>query len=84
MVWLGVAAAAVALTLAIDAPLLAWFAGHRGWWFAVRAMPLRVLYYGLNAASVSLALLGFGFRRQQPHATKNDQVTGPADPRLVG
>ena len=84
MVWLGVAAAAAALTLALNAPLLAWFARHRGWWFAIRTMPLRVLYYALNAVSVSLALLTFAFRRQQPHVIKNDRVAGPADPRLVG
>ena len=84
MIWLGVAAAAAALTLAINAPLLAWLARHRGWWFALRAMPLRVLYYALNAVSVSLGLLAFAFRRQQPRAIKNERVTGPADPRLVG
>jgi hypothetical protein len=83
MIWLGVAAAAVALTLAINAQLLAWFARHRGWWFALRAMPLRVLYYALNAVSVSLALLPFAFRRQQPRAIKDDRVAG-RDPRLVG
>ena len=84
IIWLGVAAAAAVLTLAINAPLLTWFARHRGWWFALRAMPLRILYYALNAVSVSSALLAFAFRRQQRRAMKNDRVTGPADPRLVG
>jgi hypothetical protein len=82
-IWLAAAALAVAATLAINAPLLAWLARHRGWWFATRAMPLRVLYYGLNAVSVSLALLPFALGHRQPRSMKNDQVTGP-DPRLVG
>jgi hypothetical protein len=80
---LAVGAASLTLTLAINAPLLAWFARHRGWWFALRAMPLRILYYGLNAVSVAFALLAFAFRRQQPGSVKNDRVTGP-DPRLAG
>jgi hypothetical protein len=60
-----VAAAAMTAVLAINAPLLAWFARQRGWGFAIRAMPLRLLYYALNAVSVSLALLPFVFGRQQ-------------------
>jgi GT2 family glycosyltransferase len=63
--WLVAAAAAMTAVLAINAPLLAWFARQRGWGFAIRAMPLRLLYYALNAVSVSLALLPFVFGRQQ-------------------
>jgi hypothetical protein len=61
-----VASTAVIAILAIDGPLLAWFARHRGWWFALRAIPLRLLYHALNAVSVSLALLPVGFGRQNP------------------
>ena len=43
--------------LVINAPLFAWFARHRGWWFAARVMPLRVLYYVLNGISVILAVM---------------------------
>ena len=63
--WLVVAGAAIAAILAINAPLLAWFARHRGWWFAFRAMPLRLLYYALNAVSVSLAMLPSGLNEQR-------------------
>jgi hypothetical protein len=63
--WLVVASAAMAATLAINGPLLAWFARQRSWGFALCAMPLRLLYYALNAVSVSLALLPFSFGRQQ-------------------
>jgi GT2 family glycosyltransferase len=89
MIWLAVAAAAVTATLAINGPLLAWFARHRGWGFALRAMPLRLLYYALNAVSVSLALLPFAFGRQQPRSFGPFATTGlekriAADPRLVG
>lgn len=65
LAWLLVAAAAMAAVLAINGPLLAWFARQRGWGFAIRAMPLRLLYYVLNAVSVSVAVLPFIFSRQQ-------------------
>ena len=71
--WLAVAASAIAATLAINAPLLAWFARQRGWRFALCAVPLRLLYYVLNAVSVSLALLPVAFDR--PH-TARAQVGG--------
>ncbi len=64
-VWLTVAAAATGTTLAINAPLLVWLARQRSWGFALGAVPLRLLYYGLNTVSVCLALLPFGFGRQR-------------------
>ena len=67
-IWLALAVAAVTVTLAVNWPLLAWFARHRGWGFALRAAPLRFLYYWLNAVSVSLALLTFAFSGQQPRS----------------
>jgi GT2 family glycosyltransferase len=63
-----VASTVVIAILAIDGPLLAWFARQRGWWFALRAIPLRFLYHALNAVSVWLALLPFGFSRQNPRS----------------
>ena len=82
MTWLAIAAAAMAVILAVNGPLLAWFARHRGWWFAIRVVPLRLLYYVLNAVSVSLAVLQFAFSRQQPRSMNEDRVTG-SDPRLA-
>jgi GT2 family glycosyltransferase len=61
--WLAVAAGALAATLALNGPLLAWFARQRGWRFALCSVPLRLLYYVLNAVSVSLALLPVAFDR---------------------
>lgn len=55
--WLIAAAAGCGGALALNAPLLAWFARHRGWSFALRVVPLRLLYYGLNGVSVALASL---------------------------
>jgi len=57
MGWLATAAGALVLILAINLPLLAWFARHRDWRFALSAVPLRLLYYALNVVSVGLALL---------------------------
>jgi glycosyltransferase involved in cell wall biosynthesis len=63
--WLMLSAGAVIAIVAMNVPLLAWFARHRGWGFAIRAMPLRLLYYALNAVSVSLAVLPLGYGRHQ-------------------
>jgi len=68
---LALSAAAVAATLAINGPLLAWFARQRGWWFALRILPLRLLYYTLNSISVSLAVLPFGFGRRRTSPAMN-------------
>jgi cellulose synthase/poly-beta-1,6-N-acetylglucosamine synthase-like glycosyltransferase len=55
--WLfGVAVAALATVVAANARLFAWFARVRGVGFAVRVIPLRVLYYLLNAVSLGIAL----------------------------
>ncbi|HZN96594.1 MAG TPA: glycosyltransferase family 2 protein [Gemmatimonadales bacterium] len=64
--WVGISVAAVITVLAINQQLLAWFARHRGWWFAVGIIPLRLLYYALNAFSVVVALASFGFGQQHP------------------
>jgi hypothetical protein len=56
-IWLAVAVVGVMAMLVLNAPLLSWFARHRGWWFAARAAPLRVVYYVLNGMSVIVALL---------------------------
>jgi hypothetical protein len=61
--WLILAALAGAGTLATNAPMLAWFARQRGWGFALRVVPLRFLYYGLNLVSVALALVPDRSRR---------------------
>jgi cellulose synthase/poly-beta-1,6-N-acetylglucosamine synthase-like glycosyltransferase len=53
-IFLGIAVAGVSAMLVINMPLLAWFARQQGWWFTVRVIPLRILYYALNAISVFL------------------------------
>jgi glycosyltransferase involved in cell wall biosynthesis len=45
------------VVLAANARLIRWFARLRGPWFAVGIIPLRVLYYMLNGASVVVALV---------------------------
>jgi glycosyltransferase involved in cell wall biosynthesis len=54
--WWVLAAVCAAVPLAGNGPLVAWFARQRGWWFALRVLPLRMLYYLLNAVSIVLAL----------------------------
>ncbi|MEZ4414445.1 MAG: glycosyltransferase [Gemmatimonadota bacterium] len=38
--------------------LLRWFAGVRGWGFAMRVIPMQILYYLLNAVAAALGILG--------------------------
>jgi GT2 family glycosyltransferase len=54
---LPLAALAAGLTVVGDWRFTVWLARTRGWWFAVRSIPLRLMYYGLNVVSVGLGLL---------------------------
>jgi hypothetical protein len=65
-VWLASLLAAIAIILIGDRDFLGWLGGQRGWWFALRSAPLRLLYYGLNVVSVGLALLPMPWRRAVP------------------
>ena len=58
------ATAAVAL-LALDWRLWAYFAAERGWWFALRAVPMQWLYYAYSGAAFTWVLLTGDWRRQR-------------------
>jgi GT2 family glycosyltransferase len=64
-IWLMLAAGALGAILVLNAPLLRWFAQQRGWRFAARTVPLRVLYYALNSVSVVLGVLLHGLGRER-------------------
>jgi hypothetical protein len=55
--WLIMAALCLALVVAGNLPLFRWFARERGLRFALVAVPLRLLYYMLNAIAVPIGLL---------------------------
>lgn len=55
---------AVALVV-IDWPLWTYFAGERGWWFALRAMPMQWLYYTYSGAAFAWVWLTGDWRRQR-------------------
>jgi cellulose synthase/poly-beta-1,6-N-acetylglucosamine synthase-like glycosyltransferase len=55
-VLIGFAAVCVLVILALDMPLFRWFARVRGNRFALRIVPLRLLYYVLNAIAGSIAV----------------------------
>jgi hypothetical protein len=59
---MGLALAGMVVT---DWRLLRWFASQRGRLFAVRAVPLRLLYFILNALAIPLALMPVGWRRRE-------------------
>lgn len=82
MTWLNTALIAGFAILVMNAPLFTWFARHRDWWFAIRLVPLRLLYYGLNVVSVCLAVVPLAFRRQHPlPRTQKLMVSSRGSPR---
>ncbi len=56
-VWLLVALGFLVMVLIGNTRMLHWFARERGFWFALRIVPLRVLYYVLNDIAVVLGLV---------------------------
>ncbi|HSG48312.1 MAG TPA: glycosyltransferase [Longimicrobiales bacterium] len=61
--WLLVSAALLILNVASNTPLYRWLADQRGWWFAVRAIPVNLLYYAIAGLSVVVAATGHAARR---------------------
>jgi hypothetical protein len=54
-VWLAAAAGCLIVPILADVPLTRWFARQRGPAFALRTIPLRLLYYMLNVIAVAIA-----------------------------
>jgi len=52
--WLAGTAAALGAIVVSDAALYRWFLRERGWWFALRAVPMRIVYYAANALSATV------------------------------
>jgi glycosyltransferase involved in cell wall biosynthesis len=73
---LALAALAAGLTVAGDWRFSAWLARERGWWFAVRSVPLRLLYYTLNVVSIGLGLIPIRWRDRKP-SSAGVPVAGP-------
>jgi len=55
--WLLASAACLLVVLVGNVPLLRWFGRERGLWFALGVMPLRLLYYALNAIATPIGWL---------------------------
>jgi glycosyltransferase involved in cell wall biosynthesis len=81
-IWLVPAAASFGVILGGNVPLLVWFARERGWWFALRIIPLRLLYYVLNVLSVVLGLLPD--RGHAAAGTITATRDAPADRKALG
>jgi len=60
-----VAACAASGLLALDWRLWAYFADERGWWFALRAVPMQWLYYVSCGATFGWVWLAGDWRRQR-------------------
>ena len=59
------AACTASLLLALDWRLWAYFAAERGWWFALRAVPMQWLYYLYCGATFGWVWLAGDWRRQR-------------------
>jgi GT2 family glycosyltransferase len=55
--WLLAGAAGLLVVLVGNVPLFRWFGRERGWWFALGVVPLRLLYYALNAIAAPIGWL---------------------------
>jgi len=55
--WAAVAAGIIGLLLGGNLPFTLWLARERGWWFALRSIPFRLLYYALNVVSLGLGMV---------------------------
>lgn len=65
--WLIAAGLCLSVVLVGNLRLLRWFARERGLGFAVSVLPLRLLYYFLNAIAAAIGLLQHGMaRRHRP------------------
>jgi glycosyltransferase involved in cell wall biosynthesis len=73
------AAVAAGLTIAGDWRFSRWLARSRGWWFALRAIPLRLMYYALNVISAGLGLLQACADRRLPAALPAPSPVRQAD-----
>jgi hypothetical protein len=83
-VWLLVAAGCLLVVLLGNAPLLRWYGRERGLWFALRVVPLRLLYYGLNLIAATLGWLQHMVAARahgspRPTANADDSGSSPVD-----
>jgi hypothetical protein len=60
-----ISACTASTLLALDWRLWAYFAAERGWWFALRAVPMQWLYYLYCGASFGWVWLAGAWRRQR-------------------
>jgi len=67
--WLLVCGLTLAVVVGADWRLLRWLASLRGWVFTLGAIPLRLLYFGLNVLAVGLAPVAVGHARRVSRVT---------------
>lgn len=67
--WLWFAAIPLATIVIMNLSVYAWFARLRGWWFALRVIPMNLVYYLVSGLAVATALvLHFAAPRGSPPA----------------
>ncbi len=76
---------ALALAIALNHALYGFFAARRGWWFAIRAVPMHLLYFFYSGAAMAAALAWFAVRTEPlpvPEAETVRSEPGPWTPKI--
>lgn len=71
-----VSLAALALILALNRNIFRFFAAKRGWWFALRTVPLFLFYLFYSGLSFALGLSKFAFDKATSRFRKSSTSTG--------
>lgn len=71
----GLGVACLAVVVAMNGPVYAWFAQRRGWIFALGVIPLNLLYYFLSGCSVILGWVAETVRPGAPALAESAEET---------
>lgn len=79
--WLWLAIVSLTIIVAGNTKLLAWFRGLRGLWFALRVVPLRILFYLVGGAGAAWAIATHRLRPVRSAQAELRASTNAADGR---
>jgi len=79
--WLWLAVVSLAIIVVGNVKLLAWFRSVRGSWFALRVVPLRILFYLIGGAGAAWAIATYRFQPVRSTRTQLRASNRAADAR---
>ena len=78
--WLGVASLLLLAIVAVNRGFYAFFARERGSWFAVRVVPLHVLYYLYSGVALAIGVVRHIWKTKVRHSSKMKVAPGAPAP----